>query len=44
MTAWIYQQTHWIVDRDNPEKTRARICAIVLAFVPLIMAAVLALR
>jgi hypothetical protein len=44
MTAWIYERTHWIVDPNQPEKTRARIVAIALAFIPLIMAGVLALR
>lgn len=44
MTAWIQGRTGWIIDRNHPEKTRARILAIILAFVPLIMAAVLALR
>jgi hypothetical protein len=33
---------NWIVDRKSPEKTRARILALVLALVPLIMAGVLA--
>lgn len=44
MTAWIQGRTGWIIDRNHPEKTRARILAIILAFVPLIMAGVLALR
>jgi hypothetical protein len=44
MTAWINHNTPWLADRDHPEKTRARIMALALSLIPLIMAGVLAWR
>ncbi|WFU40068.1 hypothetical protein QA640_38570 [Bradyrhizobium sp. CB82] len=41
MTAWLYERTHWIVDKDHPSKTVARIAAIVLSLLPLVMAFVI---
>jgi hypothetical protein len=41
MTAWIYERTHWIVDKEHPSKTVARIAAIVLSLFPLAMAVVI---
>jgi hypothetical protein len=41
MTTWIYERTHWIVDKEHPSKTVARIIAIVLSLLPLVMAIVI---
>jgi hypothetical protein len=41
MTAWIYDRTHWIVDKEHPSKTVVRVAAIVLSLLPFVMAAVI---
>ena len=41
MAAWIYQRTNWIVDRDDPRRTFARLTAIVLALLPLVLGVVI---
>jgi hypothetical protein len=40
----VRKHAQWIVDQDHPEKTRARILALVLGFIPLVMALVVATR
>ena len=41
MSAWIYQHTNWMVDREHPVKTIARFGAIALSMLPLILGLVI---
>jgi hypothetical protein len=44
MSAWIYDRTHWIIDKEQPSKTAVRIVAIVLSLLPLVMGIVIIAR
>jgi len=44
MTDWFYEQAHWIVDKDDPTKTAARIVALTFAVLPLVALVVLAIK